>query len=227
MSFARSIRANWGTITEACGPTELPMSKDREEALTLEILEAIEARSNVTQRHLAARLGIALGMANSYLKRCARKGLIKIHQAPANRYLYYLTPRGFAEKARLTKAHLSSSFDFYRRAGDSLSTVFHQCKDAGARTIVFAGVSELAEIGSLRAQDFRLELAGTYDPDSELDKFLHKPVWHEFGDVATFDTCIFTALVNSDALHRELSERLEKGQLLVPNLLDGLLRQYE
>jgi len=80
--------------------------------LTLELLEAIEARSDVTQRHLADRLGVALGLANSYLKRCARKGLIKVHQAPANRYLYYLTPQGFAEKARLTGEYLTSSLDF-------------------------------------------------------------------------------------------------------------------
>ena len=44
-------------------------------------------------------MGVALGLANSYLKRCIRKGFIKITEAPANRYLYYLTPQGFAEKA--------------------------------------------------------------------------------------------------------------------------------
>ena len=69
---------------------------DKEDALTLEILEVIENQSHVTQRHLADRLGVALGLANSYLKRCIRKGLIKVQQAPANRYLYYITPKGFA-----------------------------------------------------------------------------------------------------------------------------------
>lgn len=68
------------------------MKHDREEALTLAILQAIEARSDMTQRHLADGMGVAIGLANSYLKRCVRKGLVKITQAPANRYLYYLTP---------------------------------------------------------------------------------------------------------------------------------------
>ena len=89
-------------------------NREREESLTLEILAAIEARSDVTQRHLARTMGIALGLTNSYLKRCVRKGLVKIHQAPANRYLYYLTPKGFAEKSRLTARYLSVSFAFYR-----------------------------------------------------------------------------------------------------------------
>ena len=52
----------------------------------------------MTRRSLARELGIALGLANAYLKRCAKKGLIKIAQAPANRYAYYLTPQGFARK---------------------------------------------------------------------------------------------------------------------------------
>jgi DNA-binding MarR family transcriptional regulator len=85
-------------------------SKGKENSMTLELLEAIEEKSDVTQRRLARELGVALGLANSYLKRCERKGLVKIHKAPANRYLYYLTPKGFAEKSRLTAEYLSASF---------------------------------------------------------------------------------------------------------------------
>jgi len=85
-------------------------TKQRKDSLTLEILESIEKQDDLTQRHLANNLGVALGLANSYMKRCVRKGLIKVHQAPANRFLYYLTPKGFAEKSRLTTEYLSSSF---------------------------------------------------------------------------------------------------------------------
>jgi len=86
-------------------------TKEREESRTLEVLEKIEKHNNLTQRHLADSLGVALGLANSYMKRCVRKGLIKVHQAPANRFLYYLTPKGFAEKSRLTAKYLSTSVD--------------------------------------------------------------------------------------------------------------------
>ena len=73
------------------------------------MLQAVEESSDVTQRHLAQSMGVALGLANSNLRRCARKGLIKVQQAPADRYLYYLTPKGFAEKSRLTADYLSIS----------------------------------------------------------------------------------------------------------------------
>ena len=80
----------------------------KEDATTLGILNAIDDKNDITQRHLAARLNVALGLTNSYLKRCIHKGLVKVHQAPATRYLYYLTPKGFTEKSRLTSAYLSS-----------------------------------------------------------------------------------------------------------------------
>ena len=72
-------------------------NKKKEDTVTLEILQVIDSKKDVTQRHLASRLDVALGLANSYLKRCVHKGLIKIQQAPANRYFYYLTPKGFSE----------------------------------------------------------------------------------------------------------------------------------
>src|SRR5258708_27312746 len=78
--------------------------------IVLDLLTSIERDSRVTQRKLAGDLGIALGLANSYLRRCVHKGLVKMSQAPLNRYAYYLTPQGFAEKSRLTAEYLSVSF---------------------------------------------------------------------------------------------------------------------
>ena len=76
---------------------------------TLEILAIVQNSEQLSQRYLARQLGVALGLANSYLKRCVKKGWVKVQQAPANRYLYYLTPTGFAEKSRLTTQYLSYS----------------------------------------------------------------------------------------------------------------------
>ena len=112
------------------------MNEKKEDNVTLSILEAIENKNDMTQRHLADNLGVALGLANSYLKRCVKKGLVKIHQAPANRYLYYLTPKGFSEKSRLTTQYLSTSFEFYRRAGDSCKEIFIQCDEDNLKKIL-------------------------------------------------------------------------------------------
>src|SRR5688500_20342209 len=115
---------------------------ERDEYRLFHLLDAIERKSDVSQRHLASQLGVALGLANSYLKRCIRKGLIKISTAPANRYLYYLTPKGFAEKSRLTAKYLSNSFEFYRLAGESCMRVLSECEARSWRRVVLCGASD-------------------------------------------------------------------------------------
>ena len=72
-------------------------SGEGDSEITLGVLNAVDENSGVTQRGVAKEVGIALGLTNTYLKRCVKKGLIKVQQAPANRYAYYLTPKGFSE----------------------------------------------------------------------------------------------------------------------------------
>jgi len=72
----------------------------------LGLLESVERGGEQSQRRLASELGVALGLVNAYLKRCINKGLVKVSEAPARRYAYYLTPHGFTEKSRLTVEYL-------------------------------------------------------------------------------------------------------------------------
>lgn len=192
---------------------------DREEQLVLELLDAVGKQSNVSQRHLASDMGIALGLANSYLKRCIRKGFIKISEAPANRYLYYLTPKGFAEKSRLTAKYLSSSFAFYRKAGDSCMDVFHTCKAHGWRRIVLYGMSDLAEIATLRVQDQEVEIVGILDPHTERRRFAGLPVWRSFSQAVPFDVCVLTELNSPLVSYEQLLKEIDKERVLVPDIL--------
>ncbi len=203
------------------------MPQDREEALTLELLNAIGARSDVTQRHLADRLGVALGLANSYLKRCVRKGLVKVTQAPANRYLYYLTPQGFREKSRLTGQYLSASLDFYRRASGSIARAFEECQARGAQRVLFAGASELAEIAAVRCHDHALEIVGTFEPGQAREHFIGRPVWHRLDDVPHCDAVLLTALEDSAAIQQQLATRFDEAQVLVPDIVGALLGQTD
>jgi len=191
----------------------------REESLTLEILEKIEKHNNLTQRHLADSLGVALGLANSYMKRCVRKGLVKVHQAPANRFLYYLTPKGFAEKSRLTASYLRSSFDFYRRAGDSLAEAFSLCEKQNKKSVLLCGVSELAEIASLRAYEHEINIVGVFDPYSKKESFLHLQIWHRLDDAGTYDACLVTSLVDAVSIVKLLRQQIREDDILIPSIL--------
>ena len=202
-------------------------SLTREESLTLEILETICVQSDVTQRHLARRTGIALGLANSYLKRCVRKGLIKVHQAPANRYLYYLTPKGFAEKGRLTAHYLSNSFEFYRRAGQSCAELFDECRRKSWGRITLCGASDLAEIASVRAIEHGINIESVYEPGGQRKRFLNHRVVDNIDACRTSDGWMLTDLVNPQETYEYLLENLPGERIVVPEILGVSVRTLE
>jgi DNA-binding MarR family transcriptional regulator len=132
--------------------------------IVLSVLTSIERDSAITQRKLARELGIALGLANAYLRRCVRKGLVKMSQVPLNRYAYYLTPQGFAEKSRLTAEYLTVSLDFFRRARADCVALFRQCEAQGWRSVALFGAGDLAEIAVLSAGETAVEVLCVIDP---------------------------------------------------------------
>jgi DNA-binding MarR family transcriptional regulator len=136
---------------------------DSEAEITLGLLNAVHENSALTQRSVARELGIALGLANAYLRRCVKKGLIKVSQVPPNRYAYYLTPKGFAEKSRLTAQYFSDSFQFFRRARHQCGDLFATCTQNGWRRVLLAGTGDLGEIATLCARDFDIAVLGFVD----------------------------------------------------------------
>jgi DNA-binding MarR family transcriptional regulator len=131
--------------------------------IVLSVLTSIERDSTTTQRKLAGELGIALGLANAYLRRCVRKGLVKVRQIPPNRYAYYLTPQGFAEKSRLTAVYLAVSLGFFRRARSDCAGLFDQCGALGWRKVALYGAGDLAEIAILSAGETAVEVVCVID----------------------------------------------------------------
>lgn len=188
--------------------------------ITLELLNAIEADSQVTQRRVANDLGIALGLANAYLKRCVHKGLVKVTQIPANRYAYYLTPRGFVEKSRLTAQYLSTSFNFFRGARDQCAALLHGCDERGWGRVVLAGVSELAEIAVLCSSETRANIIGIVDPAAAPTPFAGRPVVATLKKIGSFDAVIVTDFRDPQAAYDLLAAALPAERILTPPLLN-------
>ena len=192
---------------------------DKDDRLVLDLLEAVGKQNDVSQRYLANQMGVALGLANSYLKRCIHKGWIKINQAPANRFLYYLTPTGFAEKSRLTAEYLTDSFQFYRRAGESCAQLYAHCENNGWRQVILCGCSDLAEIAVLRAQEMSVEVLGIYDPGASMTRLAGRPVWKKFSDLPRFDVCILTDVATPARSLEQLVKQVDRERILVPDIL--------
>ncbi|NKC11527.1 MAG: winged helix-turn-helix transcriptional regulator [Gammaproteobacteria bacterium] len=195
----------------------------RNDTLTLEILQAIEERSDVTQRRIASRCGVALGLANAYLKRCVRKGLVKMRTAPANRYLYYLTPKGLREKSRLTAEYLSYSFSFYRQAGQSLETLFAELASArsgrGPLKVGLYGASDLAEIAAIRALAAGISVVAVCDPQRAGEWFLHFGVLERPRRAGSVRAWVLTALDDPQTAYAELIEAVGPERAYAPSIL--------
>jgi len=147
---------------------------DNEARRHLRLLEAVEEDSRVTQRGLATKLGIALGLTNIYLKRLARKGYIKCVNVQSNRLSYLITPRGIAEKARLTYEFIDYSLHLYSEVRHHLRGVLQECAVSGCRVAIF-GQGEAAELAYLSLKEFRLEPIAIFDREGG-DHFLGMPV---------------------------------------------------
>ena len=202
-------------------PTAVP---DNEAVITLGLLNAVEENSEVTQRSMAGELGIALGLANAYLKRCVKKGLIKVSQAPANRYAYYLTPQGFAEKSRLTAEYLSISFNFFRAARSQCSDVFEECADHDWRRVLLAGASDLTEIATLCAGARDIELIGLLDlssgaPTMEI-KIENLTRVSSLEKAPIYDAIVITDMRQPQWWFDQLVKSVPRERVLAPRLLN-------
>jgi DNA-binding MarR family transcriptional regulator len=140
---------------------------DRHLDRDLRLLTAIAEGTPLTQRALAERLGVALGLANLCLKRLARKGYIKVvhfndRPAARKRLRYLLTPKGLAEKSRLTYEHMVYSLHLYRRTRQTLRESLGSLRERGMKRLALYGTGDAAELAYLTLKECGLEPVGIY-----------------------------------------------------------------
>ena len=192
---------------------------DKESQLTLELLQAIDQKDDISQRHLAQQMGVALGLANSYLKRCVKKGLVKMKTAPANRYFYYLTPHGFSEKARLTGEFLSTSLTLFMQSGDIYAQIFSECIDQSKSRVLLAGMSDLTEIAFMRSLQSEIEIIGVFQDVQANSHFFDLMVASDLAQFENFDVIVMTSLEETNSLLGVLRRQVSEERIIVPSLL--------
>ncbi|MEW6108613.1 MAG: winged helix-turn-helix transcriptional regulator [Nitrospirota bacterium] len=175
---------------------------------SLQLLDEISKGEPLSQRDLSKKLNIALGLVNSYMKNLVSKGYITIKAIPAKRYTYYLTPKGFAEKTRLTYHHLQNFTNLYRDARRDFQKLFNDLHIKGVRNVVFAGLDEVAEIAYLSLQEIDIELAGVADDENAGKKFF-KQLIKRFDELdrMKYDCVVITTFMKRDFVYQRLLEK--------------------
>ena len=108
----------------------------------LKLLEALAEDPEARQVDLATRLGVAVGTVNWLLKRLTSKGYVKVKRIGQWRWHYLVTPRGFAEKARLTQRYLENSMTLYRKTRQEARRLLGALRESGYNQVCLKGDPE-------------------------------------------------------------------------------------
>ena len=171
----------------------------------LQILDELSNNELLTQRDISSRLGIALGLTNSYIKNLMAKGFITVKSIHPKRYSYFLTPKGFAEKTRLTYDLLHDYTRIYREARSGFKGLFSALRAEGIKSVAFAGADEVAEIAYITLQEMEMGLSCVVDNELEGKKFFSRDI-RPVNEIRgmEYDCVVVTSYVKRKKIYEEL-----------------------
>lgn len=164
---------------------------DRDDQMILSVLSAVEEEPDLTQKDLALRLGVAVGMVNSYLKRVIYKGYVKTRNLQRRRLKYLLTPSGIKEKTRLTYEFLEYSYHYIRDVRRKTLIMLEPYCKQGKKRVVFYGSGEVAELTMLTLQELDMDLVSVVDEKHAGSNCVN----HEIQDSSYFEQTIDADLI--------------------------------
>lgn len=186
---------------------------DHETLRSLFLMAELEKGEPISQREISSRLGIALGLVNSYLQTLVKKGFVQVKAYPRNRYAYLLTPKGFAEKSHLAYRHLSNFHKLYRITRLDSFEMFRALRKRGVERVAFCGIDDLTEIAYLSLCEAGLELAVAMDAKPG-GVFIGKPIV-SLKEGVGYGPIVVTCLPRARELKEELQRLGVSGQEII------------
>ena len=178
----------------------------------LDTLLEIKDNPSLSQRSLAHKLNISLGLTNAILQNLIHRGWVKAQKMTGRKILYLITPQGIARIASLVYARFRETQNYYQYTKEMLTSYLTNLYTKGKRKAVIYGTSQLTEIAYLSLLDSPLQLHSiiTDDPSSSKKKFLG----HEVLTLSDFAQKIFETsnLENLIVLSTVSQEEHEQGQ---------------
>lgn len=188
-----------GNLVTTPAPGAFQQVKDQtEQQVVLRLLSILDKNPETSQRKLASDLGIALGMINTYLKKCVVNGWVKANQVSAKRISYFLTPDGFTEKSHMVKDYLARSFSFFRDARIQCDDIFAVCEREKFKKIALVGDGDLKEIAKLVASAYEIEISN---------------------DMNKADAIVITDVMNPQTVFGDVVQKFDINRVFTPDVL--------
>ena len=199
----------------------LDFFKPPQEMRELSLLQELEKNPIVSQRALSNKFGIALGVTNACLKRMVHRGWIRITSLNHHKIGYFLTPKGFAEKTKLTLHLISWTVQHYSTLKDIIGERLLEMQNKGVERIVFYGVSDEMEIAYVTLQGLNLKLVGIVEDEEKMSR---KEVFGfelvGVNQVVTLkpDAILITSLISLDERNEKLREFVDLQKVHIANI---------
>lgn len=127
----------------------------------LDILKVIAENPLVSQRKIAQQTGISLGQVNFLIRKCAKKGLVKVEGQTTKSIKYNLTPKGFSEIAALTLNYIKISYNAVIALTNKIEEIAQQYKNEGYEIYVSGMQDEMMELVKLALGEVKSITAAT------------------------------------------------------------------
>ena len=177
----------------------------------LNFLSYLEDGKETTQKNISNSMSVSIGFINALIKKFLKKGVIKIKQAPYKRFIYYLTPQGFSEKARLVNEYFNDSLFFFKSLRIEFNKLFSKDQCAG---YYLYGTGEVCEIAILSAQENEKKIISIIDPSFKKKKYLGFSVLKKIPNNLENSKIVITTSFNQQALFFKLKKLVRVDKIL-------------
>ncbi len=133
----------------------------------LDILKLVAENPHISQRKISEQTGISLGQVNFLIKKCVKKGLIKIEGQTAKSIKYNLTPKGITEKAALTLEYIKISYGAVIAITSKVRQIVREQKAKAAKIYLLGIHDEMMELTQTVLREEQVDFSVI--PFAELD----------------------------------------------------------
>ena len=145
-------------------------------AREIQVLDILREDQKVSQRGLAKRMGVALGLTNALLKQLVQKGYVNVTRTDAHHFAYMCTPNGMAQKTVRLLTHLENSFEFYQQAKRIVRHSVSELERRGLKRVAIYGKGDIGEMVYVALKDLGLDVAALLDDGCAGERWLGQEV---------------------------------------------------
>ena len=178
----------------------------------LNTLLELKENPNLSQRSLAHKLDISLGLTNSILKNLISRGWIKAKKDTGRKLLYLITPQGIANVSRLMYTRFQETLHYYHYTKDLLTAYLMKLYQQGEKTVNIYGTGQLAEITYYAGVSTPLKLNAIITDDPSKKIFLGHEVFslsdfiEKYSKNISQENLILLCTTDKEKLSQEISK---------------------